>query len=84
MNCRIVARDRQRTPLMPSASPPSPLDLRDGQTLHDPELPSYTESDGPSGLVAFATAFAGIDLRGTYRWSRPLRYCRSRKTRLMT
>ena len=58
MDCKAVTRARQRTP--------SALNLSERRTSHGPEMPFYTESVGPVGLAAFATAFADIDLRGTY------------------
>ena len=66
MNCKEMTRLRQCAPLMPRVAPPSALTATERQTHRGPGSPPHTKSDGPAGLVAFATAFTDIDLRGTY------------------
>ena len=66
MNCRELSRLRQCAPLMPRVAPPSVLTDAETQTQRAPALAPHAESDGPAGLVALATAFTDIDLRGTY------------------
>ena len=66
MNCKEITRLRQCASLMPRVAPPSALTAAERQTPRAPGSQPHTESDGPAGLVALATAFTDIDLRGTY------------------
>ena len=66
MNCIEMTRLRQCAPLVPRVAPPSALTAAVRQTPRAPGSQPHTESDGPAGLVALATAFTDIDLRGTY------------------
>lgn len=66
MDCKAVARPRQRTLLMPGASSPSALSTPERRMPPDSVLPWNSKGNDPAGMVALGASMEALDFRGTY------------------
>ena len=65
MDCKAVARPRQRTLLMPGASSPSALSTPERRMPPDSVLP-WNSGNDPAGMAALGASMEALDFRGTY------------------